>query len=119
MSHKVYHMAVNDVYPHYVAKAEKNGKTQCEVDELICWLTGHDEASLHEALDSGQTFEAFFDQAPALNPHRKLITGVICGVRVEEIDEPLMQEIRYLDKIIDELARGKKIDSIKRTPKDD
>ena len=107
-------MSFASVYPHYVAKAEKKGRTKDQVDELIDWLTGYDEAGLKAALADGRDFETFFAQAPAMNPNRKLIKGVVCGIRVEDIAEPLMQEIRYLDKLIDELARGKKFENIKR-----
>ena len=109
MSHKIYKMRFASVYPHYVAKAEKKGRTKAQVDELIRWLTGYDAVGLEAALADERDFETFFAQAPAMNPNRKQITGVVCGIRVEEITEPLMQEIRYLDKLIDELARGKKI----------
>ena len=114
MSHKIYRMSFASVYPHYVAKAEKKDRTKAQVDELIHWLTGYDATGLAEALGDERDFEAFFAQAPAMNPNRKLIKGVVCGVRVEEIAEPLIQEIRYLDKLIDELARGKKFENIKR-----
>ena len=112
--HRIYSVSVASVYPHYVAKAEKKGRSKAEVDEIIRWLTGHDQASLDEALANGTNFEDFFAQAPGMNPSRALIKGVICGVRVEEVEEPTMREIRYLDKLIDELARGKKMESILR-----
>ena len=102
------------VYPLYVAKVEKKGRTRAELDELIEWLTGFGQAELKKHLDAGTTFTDFFAEA-RLNPHAALITGVICGVRVEEIEDPLMQKIRYLDKIVDELARGKKMESILRS----
>ncbi len=102
------------VYPLYVAKVEKKGRTRAELDELIEWLTGFGQAELKKHLDAGTTFTDFFAEA-RLNPHAVLITGVICGVRVEEIEDPLMQKIRYLDKIVDELARGKKMESILRS----
>lgn len=108
-------MSFGRVYPLYVAKAEKKGRTKEEVDELIGWLTGYSNSDLEAIIKNQTTFEEFFARAPQLNPHRKLITGLICGVRVEEISEPLMQEIRYLDKIIDELARGKDMEKILRT----
>lgn len=114
MPHPIYKMSFASVYPHYVAKAEKKDRSKAQVDELIHWLTGYDAAGLDAALADARDFEAFFAQAPAMNPNRKLIKGVVCGVRVEEITEPLMQEIRYLDKLIDELARGKKFENIKR-----
>lgn len=111
-NHRIYTMPFASVYPLYVSKAEKKGRTKTEVDQIISWLTGYDDAELKEQLEKGTTFEAFFSQAPTLNPNRKLITGVICGVRVEEITEPLMQETRYLDKLIDELAKGKALEKI-------
>ncbi len=107
-------MSVASVYPHYVAKAEKKGRTKSEVDEIICWLTGYSLSELAAELETQVDFETFFANAPALNPARKLITGVICGVRIEEIKDPLMREVRYLDKLIDELAKGKPIDKILR-----
>ena len=113
-THRIYTMPFASVYPLYVSKAEKKGRSNAEVDQIISWLTGYDAAELKEQLEKETTFEAFFEQAPALNPNRKLITGVICGVRVEEINEPLMQEIRYLDKLIDELAKGKAMEKILR-----
>ena len=112
--HRIYSVSVASVYPHYVAKAEKKGRTKAEVDEIICWLTGHDQKSLDEQLEARTTFEDFFVQAPRLNPSRSLITGVVCGVRVEAIEDPMMQEIRYLDKLIDELAKGKAMAKILR-----
>lgn len=114
MTHRIYSMSVASVYPHYMAKAEKKGRTKAEVDEIIFWLTGHDEKSLEQELEKGTSFEDFFAHAPRLNPSRSLITGVVCGVRVENIEEPTMREIRYLDKLIDELARGKAMDKILR-----
>lgn len=112
--HKIYDMSFASVYPHYVAKAERKGRTKAEVDEIVRWLTGYSEAGLAEQIAAETSFEEFFDQAPLLNASRRAITGVICGVRVEEIEEPLMQEIRYLDKLIDELARGKAMEKILR-----
>lgn len=112
--HRIYTMSVAGVYPHYVTKAEKKGRTKEDVDTIIEWLTGYDQKGLQAVLDNKTNFEDFFAQAPKLNPNRKLIKGVVCGIRVEEIEEPLMQEVRYLDKLIDELARGKKMDSILR-----
>jgi hypothetical protein len=114
--HRIYKTSVASVYPHYVAKAEKKGRTKEEVDDVLCWLTGYGPSELGAQLDRGTDFETFFAEAPALNPSRKLITGVICGVRVEDVEDPLMQEIRYLDKLVDELARGKAMDKILRTP---
>ena len=109
-------MSVASVYPHYVTKAEKKGRTKAEVDEIIHWLTGYTPRRLQTQLDKGTDFETFFEKAPKMNPDRSLITGVICGVRVEDIEEPTMREIRYLDKLVDELARGKKMEKILRTP---
>lgn len=114
--HRIYGMSVASVYPHYVAKAEKKGRTKEEVDEIFTWLTGYSPDDLDAHWERGTDFETFFAEAPALNPSRKLITGVVCGVRVEEIEEPLMQEIRYLDKLVDELARGKALEKVLRTP---
>src|SRR5262245_33641785 len=112
--HRIYSMSVASVYPHYVAKAEKKGRTQAEVDQIILWLTGYSHDDLEAILTERTDFETFFADAPRLNRSRALIKGVICGVRVEEIDEPLMREIRYLDKLVDELARGKAMDKILR-----
>lgn len=112
--HRIYAMSVASVYPHYVAKAEKKGRTQAKVDEIIRWLTGYSAEQLGMHLEQKTSFEDFFAQAPALNPARTLVTGVICGVRIEEIEDPLMREIRYLDKMIDELARGRPMAKILR-----
>ncbi|MCM3055722.1 MULTISPECIES: DUF2200 domain-containing protein [Bacillaceae] len=112
--HKIYTMSVASVYPHYIAKAEKKGRTKSEVNEIICWLTGYSQEQLEEQLEKQTDFETFFAEAPQLNPARTLIKGVICGVRVEEIEEPTMREIRYLDKLIDELAKGKSMEKILR-----
>ena len=112
--HRIYRTSVATVYPHYVAKAERKGRTKEEVDEILCWLTGYGRNELGAQLEQGADFRTFFAEAPALNPSRRLITGVVCGVRVEEIEEPLMQEIRYLDKLVDELARGKATEKILR-----
>ena len=112
--HKIYAMSFASVYPHYVAKAERKGRSKKEVDEIICWLTGYSRKELNAEIKKETDFETFFKQAPKMNPNRKLITGVICGVRVEEIKEPMMQEIRYLDKLVDELARGKDMGKILR-----
>ncbi len=114
--HRIYKISFASVYPHYVAKAEKKGRSKREVDEIIRWLTGYSQRQLRTRIDNGTDLETFFGEAPELNPNRKLITGVICGIRVEEIEEPLMQEIRYLDKLIDELARGKAMEKILRRP---
>lgn len=116
--HRVFKMSFASVYPHYVAKAEKKGRTKAEVDEIIHWLTGHDDAALKRVLADKSDFRAFFDDAPRLNPDRALIKGVVCGVRVEEVEDKLMREIRYLDKLIDELAKGKAMEKILRVPKD-
>lgn len=113
-AHRIYGMSFASVYPHYVAKAEKKGRTQAELDQIIHWLTGYDADGLARVLDDGTNFEVFFNEAPAMNPKRAEIKGVICGIRVEEIEEPLMQEIRYLDKLVDELARGKAMEKILR-----
>lgn len=112
--HRIYTTPFADVYPHYVAKAERKGRTKAEVDEIIHWLTGYGPRSLGAVLARGVDVEGFFAQAPALNPSRILITGVVCGVRVEEVEEPVMREIRYMDKLIDELARGKPMERILR-----
>lgn len=113
-NHRIYSMSVASVYPHYLAKAEKKGRSKAEVDEIICWLTGHSSESLDAELAQKTGFADFFAQAPQMNPSRSLITGMICGVRVEEIEEPTMREIRYLDKLVDELARGKAMEKILR-----
>lgn len=112
--HHIYTMSVASVYPHYVTKAEKKGRTKTEVDEIICWLTGYSQEELEVQLEKQTDFETFFAEAPQLNPSRALIKGVVCGVRVEDIEEPTMREIRYLDKLIDELAKGKAMDKILR-----
>lgn len=105
-------MSFATVYPHYLAKAERKGREKAEVDAIIAWLTGYNEAELASQIKKGIDFETFFAEAPAMNPARESIKGVICGVRIEEIKEPLMREIRYLDKLIDELARGKTMEKI-------
>jgi hypothetical protein len=112
--HRIYTMKFSGVYPHYVTKAERKDRTKEEVDQIIRWLTGYDSEGLQRQIDEKVDFETFFDQAPAMNPNRALIQGVVCGVRVEEIEDPLMREVRYLDKLIDELARGKKMEKILR-----
>ena len=112
--HRIYAASVASVYPHYVAKAERKGRTKADVDEIICWLTGHSLESLEDQLAKETSFEDFFAQAPRMNPARSLITGTVCGVRVEEIQEPTMREIRYLDKLVDELAKGKAMEKILR-----
>jgi hypothetical protein len=108
-------MSFGSVYPHYVNKAEKKGRTKDEVDEIIRWLTGYSQEQLETVIEDGTDLETFYSEAPGLNPNRELITGVICGVRVEEIEDPPMREIRYLDKLIDELARGKSMEKILRS----
>ncbi|HET53808.1 MAG TPA: DUF2200 domain-containing protein [Ignavibacteria bacterium] len=112
--HKIYTMSFASVYPHYVAKAEKKGRTKAEVDEIIRWLTGYSQNKFEAQLKKQTDFETFFAEAPKMNPSRALIKGVVCGIRVEDIEEPLMKEIRYLDKLIDELAKGKAMDKILR-----
>ena len=112
--HRIYDMSFASVYPHYVAKAERKGRTKAELDEIIFWMTGLDRAGLDAVLESGTSMEAFFAEAPRLNPSRALIKGVVCGIRVEEIEEPTMREIRYLDKLVDELAKGKSMEKILR-----
>lgn len=111
---RVYKMSFAGVYPHYLAKAEKKGRTKAEVDEIIYWLTGYDEKGLQQAIDNKTDFETFFGQAPQIHPNASKITGVICGYRVEDIEDKLMQQVRYLDKLIDELAKGKVMDKILR-----
>ncbi len=112
--HRIYTTSFASVYPYYVAKAEKKGRKKSEVDAVICWLTGYSQPELEEQLKRETDFETFFKDAPQLNPSRALIKGVICGVRVEDIQEPTMREIRYLDKLIDELAKGKTMEKILR-----
>lgn len=112
--HRIYTMSVASVYPHYVTKAEKKGRTKAEVDAIIRWLTGWSQEELEAQLEQQTDFETFFAEAPRLNPSRALIKGVICGVRIENIEEPTMREIRYLDKLIDELAKGKAMEKILR-----
>ena len=115
--HRVYAMSFASVYPLYISKAEKKGRTKAEVDEIIFWLTGHTPETLSKVIDAKTDVETFIAQAPKLNPSRSLIKGVVCGVRVEEVEEKTMRELRYMDKLIDELARGKNMDKILRTPK--
>ncbi len=114
MSHRIYRMSFASVYPLYIQKAERKGRTKDEVDEVLRWLTGHSQASLEAEIEAKTTFEDFFARAPRLNPNRELITGVVCGIRVETIEEPLMRELRYMDKLIDELAKGRKMEKILR-----
>ena len=111
---RIFKMPFANVYPMYIQKAEKKGRTKAEVDEIICWLTGYDEQVFQRQLENKTDFETFFGQAPQLNPNASKITGVICGYRVEEIEDPLMQQIRYLDKLVDELAKGKAMEKILR-----
>ena len=113
-THRIYTTSFASVYPHYVAKAEKKGRTKADVDEIIRWLTGYDGSELEALLKNRTDFQTFFAEAPRLNPSRALIKGVVCGIRVENIEEPLMREIRYLDKLIDELAKGKAMEKILR-----
>ncbi|MGF6351998.1 hypothetical protein QF040_006711 [Variovorax sp. W2I14] len=112
--HSIFTMAFAKVYPMYVQKAERKGRTKEEVDQIICWLTGYDEAGLRRQIERQNDFQTFFAEAPALHPNSSLIKGVVCGVRVEDVDDPLMQKIRYLDKLIDELAKGKAMEKILR-----
>lgn len=111
---KLYNMPFAKLYPLLIAKAEKKGRTRAEVDEITCWLTGYNKENLNDLMKGDITYGNFFLQAPELNPNRKQIKGVVCGVRVEDIEEPLMQEIRYLDKLVDELAKGKALEKIMR-----
>ncbi len=113
--HRVYSMSFASVYVLYIQKAEKKGRTKDEVDQIICWLTGYTQKQLDSQVKKKVDFKTFFKEAPKKNPKRKLINGIICGVRIEEIEEPLMREIRYLDKLIDELARGRAMEKILRT----
>jgi hypothetical protein len=112
--HRIFTTSVADVYPNYVAKVERKGRTKEELDEVVTWLTGFDEATLRKHLANRTTFEEFFAEAP-MNPNASLITGTVCGVRVENVEDPLMQKIRYLDKLVDELAKGKSMDKVLRS----
>ena len=112
--HRIYAMIFGSVYPFYVAKAEKKGRTKAEVDEVIRWLTGYSQKKLESQIEKRKNFEQFFAEAPGLNPSRSLIKGVVCGVRVEDIEDPLMREARYMDKLIDELAKGRPMEKILR-----
>lgn len=114
MGHRIFSTSFASVYPHYIAKAEKKNRTKDEVDEIIRWLTGYSQAELENRLEKEIDFETFFMEAPDPDPARILIKGVVCGVRVEEVEDPLMREIRYLDKLVDELAKGKRMDKILR-----
>jgi hypothetical protein len=111
--HRIFTTSVADVYPHYVAKVERKGRSKAELDQVIGWLTGYDQPALQERLDAGTTFEDFFAEAH-LNPSASSITGVVCGVRVEDVEDPLMQKIRYLDKLVDELAKGRPMEKVLR-----
>lgn len=113
--HRIFGLSFASIHPLYVQKVERKGRTRGEVDEVICWLTGYDDAGLAEAIADGRDLETFFAKAPAMNPSAELITGVICGIRVEQIEDPLMQQIRHMDKLVDEVARGKKMASILRS----
>ncbi len=112
---RVYKMSFASVYPMYIQKAEKKGRTKEEVDAIIFWLTGYDVKALQEVIDKQTNFEDFFNNAPSMNPNASKITGVICGYRVEDIEDPIMQKVRYLDKLVDELAKGKKMEKILRS----
>jgi hypothetical protein len=112
--HHIFATAFAKVYPLYVQKAERKGRTKEEVDQIIRWLTGYDQAGLQQQIEKNNDFETFFAQAPAIHPNSSLVKGVVCGVRVEDIEDPLMQKIRYLDKLIDELAKGKAMEKILR-----
>ena len=114
MKHRIFTTGFSKVYPLYVQKAERKGRTREEVDRIICWLTGYSRAGLAKQIEQGNDFETFFAQAPALNPNVSLIKGVVCGVRVEDVEDPLMRNIRYLDKLVDELAKGKAMEKILR-----
>ena len=112
--HNIFSMPFAKVYPLYIQKAERKNRTKEEVDQIICWLTGYDQAGLQRQIDKGADLETFYNDAPAMNPNCSLIKGVVCGIRVEDIDDPLMQKVRYLDKLIDELAKGKAMEKILR-----
>ena len=112
---RVFKMAFASVYPHYVTKAERKGRTQKEVDEVICWLTGYSPRELQAQIKQKKDFQAFFDEAPALHPNASMIKGTICGIRIEDIEHPLMKKIRYMDKLVDELAKGRPMEKILRS----
>ncbi len=111
---RVYKMSFASVYPHYILKVEKKGRTKAELEEVICWLTGYDKKSLQKQIDQKTSLEDFFAQAPQLHPNAPMITGMICGYRIEDIPDPLMKKIRYMDKLVDELAKGRKMEKILR-----
>ena len=113
--HRIYTMTFAGVYPHYLVKVEKKGRTKAELDDVIRWLTGYSQEQMEELIEARTNFEEMFTQAPALNPNRALITGVVCGVRIEEIEDPLMKELRYMDKLVDELAKGRPMAKILRS----
>lgn len=115
--HKIFDIPFADIYPHYVAKAERKGHTREEVDQVITWLTGYGSSEILRVIEESLTLDEFFAQAPSMNPNAELIKGVICGIRVEDIEDPLMQKIRYMDKLVDEVGRGKRMTSILRQPK--
>jgi len=112
--HRIFTTSLAVIHPLYVTRVERKGHTRAEVDEVICWLTGHDPSSLQQAIDDGTDLQTFFAEAPAMNPHTGLITGLVCGHRVEDIEDPLMQQIRWMDKLVDEVARGKRMSAILR-----
>jgi hypothetical protein len=112
---RIYKMIFADVYPHYITKVERKGRTKAELDTVITWLTGYDEAGLRSQIESAVNFQTFFDEAPQINPNASLIKGVICGIRVEDIDDPLVQKVRWLDKLVDEIAKGKAMEKILRS----
>lgn len=114
MTHRIFKMSVASVYKHYVAKAERKGRTAAEVDEVIRWHAGYDQQALERELAAGTDFETFFGAAPAMNPNRALVTGSVCGVKVQEVEDPLMREIRILDKLVDEIAKGRPMEKILR-----
>ena len=114
MAHRVYKMSFGSIYPHYLTKAEKKGRSKEELDQIIRWLTGHDQTGLETVIGDGTDMETFFETAPSMNPNRTLITGRVCGVRVEDVEEDTMREIRYLDKLVDELSKGKAMEKILR-----
>lgn len=114
--HRIYRMKFSGVYPMYVQKAERKNRTKAEVDQIICWLTGYSQEALERQINSENTLETFFDEAPMFNPNASQIKGIVCGVRVEDIEDPLMRKVRYLDKLVDELAKGKAMNKILRQP---